>query len=75
MAALSFAGDILPLFRPMDIGEMQAYGLDLSSYEDAKKRANDIYKRLAAKNMPCDKPWSAADIEKFKRWIESGRQP
>lgn len=75
MAALSFAGDILPLFRPMDIGGMEAFGMDLASFEDVKKRASDIYKRLAAKDMPCDKPWSAADIEKFKRWIESGMQP
>jgi len=75
MSALSFADDILPLLRPGDIGEMEAYGMDLSSYEDVKKRANDIYKRLAAKDMPCDKPWGTADIAKFKRWIESGMQP
>jgi hypothetical protein len=69
MPATSFAADILPLFRSGDISDMKPIGVDLSSYEDVKKRAKDIYGRLSAKDMPCDQPWSAQDIEKFKQWV------
>jgi len=75
MPALSFAADIRPLFRPSDIEEMKPNGIDLSSYEEVKRRAQDIYGRLAAKEMPCDQPWSAADIDKFKYWMDGGMNP
>jgi hypothetical protein len=38
MAALSFAADIRPLFRSYDIESMKLAGIDLSSYEDVKKK-------------------------------------
>ena len=41
--ALSFAVDISPLFRSYDIESMEKYGIDLSSYEDVKDHAQDIY--------------------------------
>lgn len=72
MSALSFAADIRPLFREKDIAAMKPNGVDLSSYEDVKKRAQDIYARLSAKEMPCDGPWSAENMERFKEWVESG---
>jgi len=75
MAVPSFAADIRPLFRPSDIEEMKPNGIDLCSYEEVKRRAQDIYGRLAAQNMPCDQPWSAAHIEKFKYWMDSGMNP
>jgi len=57
MRGLSFAADIHPLFRSYDIDSMKEYkGIDLSSYEDVKRRAQAIYGRLSAKNMPCDGP-------------------
>jgi hypothetical protein len=41
---VSFATDIRPLFRDSpDVDSMQGYGLDLSSFEDVKARASDIY--------------------------------
>ncbi len=75
MPASSFAKDILPLFRPGDINAMKPEGIDLSSYAVVKKRAKDIYRKLSAKGMPCDKPWSPRDIEKFKRWVDDGMRP
>jgi len=75
MPALSFAADIRPLFRSSDIEEMKSNGLDLSSYEDVKRRAQEIYGRLAAKDMPCDQAWDAANIGKFKQWMDGGMNP
>lgn len=53
--ALSFAVDIRPLFRDSpDIDSMKDFGLDLSSYEDVRAKADVIYPRLADGSMPCD---------------------
>jgi len=75
MAKLSFLVDIRPLFRPYDIESMKPNGIDLSSYEEVKKHAQDIYARLSAKEMPCDEPWNDGDLKKIKEWIDSGMQP
>ncbi len=75
MGTLSFAADIRPLFRETDIEAMKPNGVDLSSYEGVKKRAQDIYARLFAKEMPCDGSWSAENIKRFKEWMESGMEP
>ncbi len=75
MAKLSFAADIRPLFRPYDVESMKPNGIDLSSYEDVKKHAQDIYARLSAKEMPCDASWNDGDLMKIKEWIDSGSQP
>ena len=76
MRTLSYAADIRPLFRSYDIDSMKEYkGIDLSSYEEVKKRAQVIYGRLSAKSMPCDGPWSDDSVQKFKEWMESGMEP
>jgi len=75
MGALSFATDVRPLFREKDIKAMKAMGIDLSSYENVKKRAQHIYARLSAKEMPCDGPWSENNVQKLKEWIDSGMNP
>ena len=75
MRALSFAVDIRPLVRSYDIESMKPFGIDLSSYEDVKKHAQDIYGRLSAKSMPCDGPWSDDSVQKFKDWMEGGMEP
>jgi succinate dehydrogenase/fumarate reductase cytochrome b subunit len=75
MAALSFATDIRPLFRDKDVRAMKPNGIDLSSYEDVKKRAQDIYARLSAREMPCDGPWSESLVQKLKEWMQSGMEP
>ena len=75
MALLRFADHICPLFRSFDIKSMKPYGIDISSYEEVKAHAQDIYHRLLAKEMPCDQPWEESQIEKFKEWMDSGMQP
>jgi hypothetical protein len=73
--ALSFTADIRPLFRSYDIESMKPAGIDLSSYEDVKKKAQSIYARLSAEDMPCDGPWSDNDVQKFKEWMDAGMKP
>ncbi len=75
MGALSFMADIRPLFRDKDISAMKPNGIDLSSYEDVKNRAHDIYSRLSAKEMPCDGVWADSRLQKLKEWMESGMAP
>ena len=71
--ALSFAKDIRPLFRDSpDVEEMQVFGLDLSSYEEVKSRAEEIYARLENGSMPCDEAWPAERVALFKRWMDEG---
>ncbi len=73
---LSFARDIRPLFRDLDIEEMKYNGeFDLSNYEDVKKHYIDIAMHLEAKTMPCDEPWSDVNIAKFAQWIDDGMLP
>ena len=74
--ALSFAHDIRPLFRDSpDIDSMKGYGLDLSSYEDVKAKAEGIYSRLEDGSMPCDGAWPQEQVAKFKSWIDDGMAP
>ncbi len=75
MHPLGFAADIRPLFRSHDIESMTPFGIDLSSYDDVRNRAQDIYARLSRKEMPCDGPWSDGSIQKFKDWMVGGMEP
>jgi hypothetical protein len=73
---VSFAKDIRPLFRDSpDVDTMKAYGLDLSSYEEVKSQASEIYERLEDETMPCDEPWPKERLDLFKRWMEEGLAP
>ncbi len=74
--ALSYANDIRPLFRAMDVEEMKMNGpFDLSKVEDVKKHANDIYERVKMGDMPCDAAWSPDKVQKFKEWVDGGMLP
>lgn len=70
---MSFERDILPLFRPQDVEEM-SWAFDLSSYEEVSEHAEEIHERLSDGTMPCDAPWSEEDVERFRQWIDGGRQ-
>ena len=73
---LSFAKDIRPLFRDTpDVDTMKGYGLDLSSYEDVKAKADAILTTLKDGGMPCDGPWPDEQVEVFKRWMDEGMAP
>ncbi|MDA2913928.1 hypothetical protein MYX77_08230 [Acidobacteriia bacterium AH_259_A11_L15] len=74
--AVGFAADIRPLFRDTpDVDSMKEYGLDLSSYEEVKARAAEIYARLEDRSMPCDESWPEERLALFKRWMEEGLAP
>ena len=74
--AVGFAADIRPLFRDTpDMDSMKEYGVDLSSYEEVKARAAEIYARLEDRSMPCDESWPEERLALFKRWMEEGLAP
>jgi len=74
--ALSFAKDIRPLFRDTpDVSAMKEYGLDLSSFDEVKDRAETIYSTLLDGSMPCDGAWPEDRIAIFKRWMDEGMAP
>jgi hypothetical protein len=74
--ALSFASDIRPLFRDTpDVATMKNMGLDLSSYDDVKAKAAEIYSRLEDESMPCDGAWPREQIARFKQWMDEGMAP
>jgi hypothetical protein len=74
--AVSFATDIRPLFRKKpDVETMKQFGIDLSSYDDVKARADGIYARLEDGSMPCDGSWPEEQVSLFKRWMDEGMAP
>jgi CDGSH-type Zn-finger protein/truncated hemoglobin YjbI len=72
--AVGFAAHIKPLFRDRDRQSM-SFAFDLWSYDDVRTHAADITRRLRDGTMPCDGAWSAARIEVFQRWADTGLQP
>lgn len=74
--AVSFSADIRGLFRDSpDIDTMQGFGLDLSSYDDVKAQASEIFARLQDGTMPCDEAWPEERIALFKQWMDDGMAP
>lgn len=71
MSEPSFAADIRPLFRDSDVTAMK-FRLDLSSFEDVRDNADEIYERLEDGSMPCDGGWPATKVATFKAWIDAG---
>ena len=69
---LSFEKDVKPLFRERDRGSME-FAFDLWSHEDVSEHADDILARLDAGTMPGDGAWSTAQVDLFRRWIQSGK--
>ena len=72
MARPTWNNPINSYFRQSDIDAMKPQGIDLGNYNDVKRRAKDIYARLADKSMPCDGPWPDDRIATFKEWVDSG---
>jgi hypothetical protein len=69
-----FERDIKPLFRERDQMAMRSR-FDLWSHEDVSENADGILARLRDGTMPCDGAWPAEQVERFQRWVESGKQP
>ena len=66
----SFARDIRPLFRESDV-ESMSFAFDLSSYEDVRRYAEEIYERVADGSMPCDEEWPQERVAVLRRWIDA----
>jgi hypothetical protein len=68
----SFKLHIKPLFTATDDAHMKPLGLDLTSYDDVKKRSKDILARLKDSNDPMPPtsdggPWPDEWIALFER--------
>ena len=72
MADVGYAANIRNLFRDSDVKTMKRYGIDLSSFEDVKSHARDIYGRLVEGDMPCDGAWGPDALNTFKEWMDGG---
>ena len=70
---VSFARDIKPLFREMDRDSM-TFAFDLWDVDDVRSNAEAILDRLRDGSMPCDDGWSADEVERFARWIATGKR-
>jgi len=76
----SFARDVLPLFRPVDIQHMNDQELDLTDFDAVRGGATLISNRLKGQGgrrmpPPPDTPLTAAQIERFDTWIAEGFPP
>lgn len=84
-APVSFAKQIAPLFRTMDVQCMRGRGVFLTDYDYMKVPGNaeDVLQRLlpdasptAPPRMPYGGPyWTDGSIQLFKNWIAGGYQP
>ena len=71
---VSFAAHIKPLFRERDKQSM-SFAFDLWSLDDVRAHADGILAKLADGSMPCDGAWPQEQVDVFRRWTETGRQP
>ena len=67
---VTYEQDIRPLFRDRDIRSM-SFAFNLASYDDVRANAEAIYEKLADGSMPCDGPWPADDVGRFRAWIDN----
>jgi len=78
---ISFAADIRPLFRDIDVEHMNDFGVLLDDYAYMSQRANADNVMAALKGdgqtqMPPHGPyWSVEQLALFSRWIDAGCPP
>jgi hypothetical protein len=72
--ALSFAADIVPLFREEDIDCMKGMGVNLDdlTWMSVPENAQSVYGTLADGSMPPDEPWPKERVALFKQWMDAG---
>jgi hypothetical protein len=83
MPQVSFATDIKPLFRPVDISHMKRGGVELDDYTYMSNpaNANRVLATLSPRDggppsMPPGGPyWTPAQLALFKQWQDGGYQP
>lgn len=72
---VSFGTDIRPLFTDEDVRAMRRMGLDLANYDQVRRNAQLILKRVADKSMPPDRPWPDERVALLRTWIDGGMVP
>jgi hypothetical protein len=77
---VSFATDIKPLFRPIDVAHMQKHGvrLDDFAYMSDPDNALAVQQTLTGNppSMPPGGPyWTPEQLDIYARWIADGYQP
>jgi len=83
MPQVSFAADIKPLFRDIDISHMKRYGVKLDDYAymSNPENANRVLANLSTHDgepasMPPGGPyWTEAQLAVFAQWQQDGYQP
>jgi len=83
MPNVSFAADINPLFRAIDVSHMQRFGVKLDDYTymSTPDKANSVLANLSPHDgeppsMPPGGPyWTADQLALFTKWQEDGYQP
>ena len=83
MPQVSFAADIKPLFRAIDVSHMKPHGIKLDDYNYMSDpvNANNVLASLSPQNgeppsMPPGGPyWTAAQLALFAKWQKDGYQP
>lgn len=83
MASISFAGDVRPLFREVDISHMNRFGVKLSDYTYMSNpdHANRVLAALSPHDgqppsMPPGGPyWTGDQLSFFIQWQKDGYHP
>jgi hypothetical protein len=85
MRVVSFARDIHPLFRPIDVEHMRPFNVFLDDHAymadpaNDHRHARDVYDHLAGikqPQMPIGGPfWTADQLAAFQRWMDEGFNP
>jgi len=83
MPKISFATDIKPLFRAVDVSHMKRFSvlLDDYTYMSNPDHANHVLATLSPQNgeppsMPPDGPyWTAEQLALFAQWQKDGYNP
>jgi hypothetical protein len=78
--AVSFAKDIKPLFREIDIDHMKNAGFALDDHAFMSEPSNaSLVLQTVEGNPPTMPPggpyWTAEQVALFKKWIAEGYQP
>jgi hypothetical protein len=87
MTIVSFAADIAPLFRPVDVAHMEVHGVKLDDYEYMSDPSNNYSNAEAVQktvspqgaqppSMPPGGPyWTEDQLTLFAGWRAGGYQP
>jgi len=77
---VSFATDIKPLFRPIDVAHMQRHGVMLDDFAYMSNPRNALAVQATLTGNPPSMPpggpyWTPQQLDIYARWIADGYQP